>query len=211
MSMRALAKLMVGSVLTITLGSASAGIVKVTDRSIFNTMGTIVENYGFDDLSTSDFTSLPNNWVAHGVQYTTASNLVGCASCGYGGTSNWFAYNGWTPVVGNIVLSDTDMFGFDLASAGRTDPIDITIITNLGSYSFLDQVAPNLFDGMQFFGFVASAGELITSFSMNSNGGGAAPVLDNVTLGHAIPEPTSVALAALGLFGLAAGARRKSR
>ena len=50
--------------------------------------------------------------------------------------------------------------------------MDISITTKLNTYTFLNEWVPNWTQGFQFFGFSAtSAGEVITSFLISSNGG----------------------------------------
>ncbi len=87
--------------------------------------------------------------------------------------------------------------------------MDITIFTDLTSYTFLDEVVPNVSQGSRFFGFESMPGELITGFSIASEGTGAFPGLDNVTLGRvSVPEPTTLLLLGLGLAGLGFARKR---
>lgn len=193
--------------------AADAAIVAYGDRTTFEALGTIAENYGFEDFGAGSYTSPGNPYTAHGVQYTSGNNLIVHAG-EYGSATNVITYGSWSPMTGNVVLADVDLFGFDVGMGGRTDPLDIVIQTTLTSYSFLDQVAPNLTDGSAFFGFATTAGEAITGFSLASNGSGSFPGLDNVTLGFAVatvPLPAALPLlgGALCLLGFG-GWRRRS-
>lgn len=189
-----------------------AGIVTYSSESQFDAQGTIAYNTSF--TCGTDFCSEPNPWTIGGVTYTTGDNLVVGQGSGYGNLVDVFAYNGWTPVTGTIQTSPTeDMFGFDLASLGGTSPMDITLTTNLGTYSYTDLTVPNVDTGMQFFGFVATGGEYLDGFNIASvDGTGNGPVINDVELGNAgsvVPEPGTFLMMGSGLLGLAGVLRRK--
>lgn len=184
------------------------------DRAAFSAQGTIVENYGFDDLG-SGFSSLGSVWTAHGVTYQTGDNLVVGTNTSYAPISNVFAYNFWSPVVATVehTSSQFDMLGFDVGYLGAQSPLSIKVSTNLGSFTVSNVIPTNASQALNFFGFVAGPGEYFTGFQLSSlNGGGSAPVIDNVTLGQeaaAVPEPATLALLGLGFAGMSLSRRRR--
>lgn len=162
------------------------GLAIIKDRAMFNSLGAIVYNYGFDDFGT--WFSYPGpSWTKDGITYTSGQNIVVGTATGYQPLSNVMTHNYWTPVTGDVQTSPSsfDMFGFDLAYLGRKDPIDLTIYTNLATYHCYDLDLPIVSVAQDFYGFVSkSIDEHFMGYVLSSNGGGSAPVIDNVTLGH---------------------------
>jgi opacity protein-like surface antigen len=194
--------------------AAAAALSTYSDRASFEAQGTIVENYGFEDWNVPGSHAFPGDpYLAHGVTYVSAQNLIMGPGPLYGNSSHVIINNNWTPISG-LITGSYDMLGFDLGILGTDSLIDFSIATNLSTYSFLDVEVPNVNTGLSFFGFIAGGGENITGMTFNSQiGSTAAPALDNVTLGNTapIPEPQTYALllAGLGLLGFAARRRRK--
>lgn len=189
-----------------------AEIVTYSSQSQFDAQGTIAYSTSF--TCGTGFCFEPNPWTIGGVTYTTGDNLVVGLDSGYGNAVGVFVYGGWTPMTGTIQTSPTeDMFGFDLASLGGTSPMDITLSTNLGTYSYSDVTVPNVDTGMQFFGYIATPGEYLTGFNIASvDGVGYAPAITDVELGNAgsvVPEPGTFLMMGSGLLGLAGVLRRK--
>jgi hypothetical protein len=195
---------------------AFADVTLFANRTDFTAMGAIAENYGFEDINTlasADglvFTADP--WTAHGVTYTTGNNVIIGATAGYGAPSNVFSLNAFSPLRGDIG-SAYNMFGFDIGTFFGTSGADIVLGTNLGSYSFLNQLVPAM-SGMSFLGFGAGPGEFFTSFSITSVVAGTVPGIDNVMLGvitTPVPEPASCVLLLAGLVLVGTRERRRTR
>jgi len=193
--------------------AAEAALTSYSSRASFEAQGTIAENYGFEDWVTTNGFAFPGTpYTAHGVTYTSQENLIVGPAAQYAPASNVIISNVWTPISGTL-SGLHDMLGFDLGILNIDSLIDFSITTNLSSYSFADVLVPNVNAGMRFFGFIAGGGEAIAQMSFSSHlGQGAAPALDNVTLGNTapIPEPQTYALllAGLGLLGFAARRRK---
>jgi len=163
---------------------AEASIVQYSNRTTFNSQGTISENYGYDDFGTG-FSYPSNPWTSHEVTYTTGANLIVGTNTAYTPISNVFCYDGWSPITATIDNSPMyNMFGLDLGYLGTSSGITFDVITNLGDYSFYVINAPIASRSLDFYGFILGSGEYFTGFSLTSDqGNGSAPAIDNVTLG----------------------------
>lgn len=190
---------------------AQAGVILLSDRTVFNGLGVIAYNSNFDDFA-SGFSYPGNPWTRGDVTYTSTSNVIVGTGTGYAPIRNVICNDWWTPLTGTLATG-YDMFGFDIGWLGSASLMDVDITTNLGAYSFDDLLVPAASVSMDFLGFIAGPGEYITSFSIASIGSGYAPGITNVAVGNTgvvIPEPSTVGLAALGFLALVA-CRRKSR
>lgn len=205
------------AVLTLTCALAttsSAGVILTTDRTSFEANAAVLQTHDFDDFG-PDFTFVSNPFTRGGVTYTSGNNLIVGTGTVFAPVQNMMFYNFWTPMTGTIETTPTwDMFGFDTGVAsfdGSNSPVDVTVTTNLGSYSFNGLSLPIVSTGLAFLGFVTDTpGEYFTDFVLaTQNGNGWAAGMTNVALGQAVPEPSSLALGALGALGLGLAARRR--
>jgi len=96
-----------------------------------------------------------------------------------------------------------NLFGFDLGTFFGSSPVNISLATNLGSYSFAGLSAP-VQPNLAFFGFRAGTGEHFTSFSISDAVPGTVPAVDNRMLGlvvtSPVPEPEMLSMLASGLL-----------
>jgi hypothetical protein len=136
------------------------------------------ENFG------TDFSYPGDPWTARGVTYTSANNIIVGTGTAYAPRSTVICNNFWTPITGSIA-GGFDMFGFDLGVLGVSSAADLTVTTNLNSYSYQIERYPNWANGNIFVGLIAAnPGEWFTGFSIASTyGPGSAPCLDEVTVG----------------------------
>lgn len=212
---------LIPAVLAAALFSAEsfANVTTFSSRSLFNAEGTIFQNSDFSSFSGIGGFSFPGNPFTRGdVTYRSLDNLV-VDSCAYSIACQTpvITNNYWTPIVGSISTAghQYNLFGFDGAVTEGT--LDITVTTNVRSYSYNRLAAGNGSPDFTFFGFEASAGEYFTGFRIDSLGSGMLPGMTNVSLGEAggasaVPEPSGFALAGLALVALcAARPRRRER
>lgn len=199
--------------LLVLVASASllhASITTYSNLATFNAQGTIVYNTDFSSCPVG-YCSPGDPYTIGGVTYTTGTNLIVGLGTGYGNSVPVFVNDFWTPLPASIETSPThDMLGFLLGSLGGTSPMEITVYTNLTSYSWTGVSVPNVNTGLQFLGCVTS-GEYLTAFKIASvNGQGYAPAITNVEIGDStVPEPGTFVMLGSGVLALAGVVRRR--
>ncbi len=204
-SMRLLLGLLVCLVLQV-----SAGIVTYNDPAAFDAAGVIVYNSNFDDFS-SGFSPVGATWWRGGVTYMGPESVlvvVGTQTT-FAPLRNVLAYNMLNPLTGTVD-SGYDMFGFQLAVIGDSNPVDVNLYTNIGSYSFTGISVPNASVGFNFWGFVLTGGEEFTGFSLSPSSIYTGPAITDVAVGD-IPEPSTIGLTLIGLAGLGAGLLKRKK
>lgn len=201
--------------LVLVCSSASSAVVSYSDRSAFDAQGRIIYNSNFDDFPRT-FTGPGNPFTRGDVTYTSQDNLI-IGDCTYsiGCARNVIVNNYWTPITGDISSASNlyNLFGFDVA-ATSSDPITITLYTNLATYVSSNLSVPDGHPDFAFEGFAATGGEYFTGFRIDSAGSGFAAGITDVALGLAdntqVPEPGTLALAGIALAGIARSRRRKA-
>ena len=114
----------------------SAEVITFSDQPDFDAQGTIVYDTNFDDFANGQF-SFPSTPFTRGdVTDTSSQNLIVNTIYSIGLVTPVMSDNFWQPLTGTIAASSNqyDLFGFDLAMT--SGPVDITIDTNLGTYSY---------------------------------------------------------------------------
>ncbi|MDQ1924044.1 hypothetical protein [Massilia pseudoviolaceinigra] len=198
------------ALLALCTASASAGVLRIDQRSSLEQAGQILQRSDFDDFG-AGFHFPGSAFERGGVRYTSAENLVVGAGSGLsiGQRRPVMSNEYWSPISASIA-SDVPytLFGFDAAVTQGT--VELIVATNLGSYRF-DGIA--LHDGsrsLDFLGFQATGGEYFTGFALRGMGEGYLAGITNVALGSmrtAVPEPGGMALLLLGLGVLAGRVR----
>jgi hypothetical protein len=210
-----LLRIVVAAVLVVASLPAFSGVTTFSNRSTFSALGTIAENYGFEDLNTAAgggvfFPGDP--WNAHGVTYNTTGNNIVVGPAGASVASKVFSANSFGIPLNGTMAVHYDLFGFDAGSFLGASPANIVLVTNIGTYSFTNQALPAM-PVLSFFGFSAGPGEYFTSFSISTLAASTIPGIDNVTLGFAavtaVPEPATNAMLLAGLMLLGARVRRR--
>jgi hypothetical protein len=197
------------------VSQATAFVTGYTSEAAFQSQGTIAYNSTFNDFGTSY--GFPGASFTRGdVTYNSTENLTWGNNTPYSTLSDTLIGNNyWTPIDGTIAAG-YDMFGFQIGAYGN-GTMNFTLTTNLGSYTFLNDVVPNSQGGeIGFRGWVAGSGEYFTSFQVVgvAGNGGTLPGLTHVQVGNSgntqsVPDSgASVALVGLGLVLVAAIRRR---
>ena len=190
---------------------ASAGVLRVGQRSDLAQAGRILQTSNFDDFG-AGFHFPGSGFTRGGVQYNSDENLVVGAGTGLsiGQARPVMSNEYWSPIAGSIVAGvPSTLFGFDAAVSGGK--VDVIVATNLGSYQFDGIALRDGAAGLDFLGFLATGGEYFTGFELRSMGEGYLAGITNVALGSAstaVSEPGGMALLLVGL-GLLAGRVRR--
>ncbi len=211
--------LLIAAALAATSLAAEANVTTYSSRATFSSLGSISENYGFEDINTGSngFLHQPNPFTTHGITYNTGGNNV-VIDLGPGPTGKAFVSDAPIGTVGYIsgsFANSYSMFGFDLGTFLGSYPVPVTVSlqTNLGSYNSLIGLVAQEAPGPAFLGFSVGPGEHFTSFSIAATTIDTTPVLDNVTLGvvtaSPIPEPDILSMLTSGLALLGFGIRRR--
>ncbi|CUI08984.1 hypothetical protein [Massilia antarctica] len=200
------------ALLALWTAGASAGVLRVGQRSSLEQAGQILQRSDFDDFG-AGFHFPGSAFARGGVLYTSAENLVvgGGSGLSIGQRRPVMSNEYWSPISASIA-SDIPytLFGFDAAVTQGT--VDLIVETNLGSYRFDGIALQDGASGLDFLGFEATGGEYFTGFELRSMGEGYLAGITNVELGGArtaLPEPGGMALLLLGLGMLTANLRSR--
>lgn len=203
MNIKMLKAAVAGLVLSVS-GYANAGIILINDEAIFQNAGIANIVSDFEEFGTSEFSEPSDPYLQGGISYSSADNLVlgGSNSIYDTNGTNMLTNNFWNPIEGTF-YQNFSLFGFDAGWSNSDDNGSrITIGTNIDTYVF--DVDFDVASSSAFYGFIASDDEFFISFEITSNVYNALVSIDNVTVGtSAIPEPSTLAIFALAIMGLA--------
>lgn len=199
------------------ISQCSASIIEVSDRSVFDSLSppTVTVDFegiagGFDVYQGSSFTMSGITFEDNvGRMFILDKNFYGISFPSDYLNENDFSISlsiEMTPPAG------TTAFGFDYGSLNTTFGSlgATTVEVTDGSGTYITAIVPPAEGSLAFIGFLSDS--TITSIKVIDLGGFF--VLDNVSAGPAIattPEPSSIALLAIGGLGAAAGAYRRRR
>ncbi|NRR34174.1 PEP-CTERM sorting domain-containing protein [Oxalobacteraceae bacterium] len=203
--------ILIGMVVAASTAIASAQVVTVADRALFNASGNIAYNTNFDSFG--DYFNYPGDPYTSGdVTYTSQQNLTVGLGTGYSVgdfftvmTNNW-----WTPLTASVASNmHYNLLGFD--AAVTSGPVAITISTNQNTYHYFRPFMPNGSPDFAFEGFrAAGGGEYFTGFSIASQGPGFLPGITHVAVGVSpVAEPETIGMLLAGLAWTGVIARRK--
>ena len=206
-------KLLLATAAVVAFGAASATpasatVIQIGSQAAFSASGTIVQNTNWDSYGAGFFFPGSPFVVGDLTFIAGGQNLIGGVGTVYNFARNLFTDNN---VLGTMALiaNSYDLLGFNAGNFFGTGTTTFVIATNLGSYTFPDNVntATNLAP-LSFFGFKAGAGE---SFSSISWSGSQATGITDVQIGESkIPEPTALVLLGMGLTSLGLIRRRRA-
>lgn len=187
--------------------SANAAVITIANQAAFTAAGPASQNTNWDSYG-AGFSTPGSPFTVGDLTFVEGGqNLIGGTGTGYNLARNLFTDNyvrGTT-----IQIAGThNLFAFNLGNFFGTGAANVSVTTNLGSYSFAPTVgtATNL-AALTFLGLKASGGEYFTSVSYS---GGNATGATDVQLGGAVPEPASWALMISG-FGMAGAMLRRRK
>lgn len=153
-----------------------------------------------------------------GPEFFLGTAYTGCCM----GDSGPLAYNGTDYVIGLPDISVNKvgggafaLNGFDLSKWDGSTPVSIAL-TTVGPFGSTTQTLPlSLFlnsfitTGDDFSHFSLTGYGNVVSFTLTGNVGDRFIAMDNLNVSDAVPEPASLALLGLGLFGLGFSRRRR--
>jgi hypothetical protein len=201
---------------------ASAGVVVYSSQSAFEAQGTFSQSSNFDDLATGTTIAVP--YPRGGVTYTNVDYVIDGPGA-YGGLLDSVRQTLFNArldkITGDIDTSPTSysLFGFKTGyvTLDAVPVENVMLTTNLGSYLMSGLTVPKAGTSLGFVGFATTMpGEYFTGFALATSPSSPtapnAPVMTDVELGTVtpVPEPTTLALLALGFVG-AIGWRRFAR
>ena len=185
------------------VGSAQATPTSYTDRTQWAAHSDITSTHDFN--SGSGQASHGQSYTDSGVTYRASSGIYSIYDIGYDAV---YHHNGYLDLQGSSIgmnfAAPVTAFGFDF---GAFYDNAVTLNITLSDGSLFTATAPS--SAYSFFGVTSDVALTSVSFTTTNN----FTAFDNLSLGNAtnnVPEPTSLALLALGIVALGATRQKKA-
>jgi hypothetical protein len=182
-------------------GFANAALISVATQAEFDVAGDIAQVTNWDSYG-SGFERVASPFLVGNLTFIAGgSNVIGGIS-DYRFARSLFSDNNILGTTMNIA-NTFNLLAFNAGNFLLNGNALFEITTNVSSYSFIRNVNSYASGGtLSFFGIQATGGEYFTSLSWSGDN---ATGLTDIQLGTAaeVPEPSTLAIFALGLMGLA--------
>lgn len=168
---------------------------------------TPISTITFSEVSLPNNTALTNQFASFGVSSFSGVFYNGCTQCVTTPPS------GAKPDIGNFTRNNTSAFtrAQDISFTSGLDGAAFQFASNGGTFTFTallnNSVVEQFTANGSRWGYYGFSGINLDEIHISAP---SALLIDNLQIGNAVPEPTSIALLGLGLLGFAASRRKSS-